>query len=214
MLVSDDQRLLLARSLAPSQGRVSRLFVDEISAEPRLGESIDITLHEGEPVPVLEVTLGAENRCNMPLHLTRYEFLIRVAEGALPGSFSRECYEDLLAFKSQLLKAAGKLEEHDGTPRPTISPFPCYSWKVQAALYHAGLNSEGPERHGKRTSKAREHNSPDEPPDGPAAGKPAAADYVPLTAGVWPGALSGLPFSAPPDGLHPNRDRSINAVAR
>ncbi len=108
MLVSDDQRLLLASSLAPSQGRVSRLFVDEISAERRLGESIDIVMREGDPVPVLEVTLSAENRCGMPLHLTRYEFLIRVAEGALPGSFSRECYEDLLAFKSQLLKAAGK----------------------------------------------------------------------------------------------------------
>ena len=67
-------------------------------------------------MPVLEVTLSAENRCSMPLHLTRYEFLIRVAEGALPGSFSRECYEDLLAFKSQLLKAAGKrLEDNAGT---------------------------------------------------------------------------------------------------
>lgn len=116
MLISDDQRLLLARSLAPSQGRVSRLYVDEISAEPRLGESIDITLHEGEPVPVLEVTLGAGNRCNMPLHLTRYEFLIRVADGALPGSFSREYYEDLLAFKSQLLKAAGKRKADNASP--------------------------------------------------------------------------------------------------
>jgi hypothetical protein len=108
MLISDDQRLLLARSLAPSQGRVSRLYVDEISAEPRLGESIDIVLRPGDPVPVLEVTLSPGNRCDMPLHLTRYEFLSRVADGALPGSFSRECYEDLLAFKSQLLKAAGK----------------------------------------------------------------------------------------------------------
>src|SRR5262249_15469974 len=107
-LISDDQRLLLARSLAPSQGRVSRLYVDEVSAEPRLGESIEIVLREGDPVPVLEVTLGPGNHCDMPLHLTRYEFLTRVAEGALPGSFSRECYEDLLAFKSQLLKAAGK----------------------------------------------------------------------------------------------------------
>jgi hypothetical protein len=108
MLVSDDQRLLLANSLAPSQGRVSRLFIDEISAERRLGESIDIRMREADPMPVLEVTLSAENRCGMPLHLTRYEFLSRVAEGALPGSFSRECYEDLLAFKNQLLKAAGK----------------------------------------------------------------------------------------------------------
>ena len=122
MLVDDDQHLLLASSLAPSQGRVSRLFVDQISAEPRLGESIDIIMRESDPVPVLEVTLSAENRCGMPLHLTRYEFLIRVAEGALPGSFSRECYEDLLAFKSQLLKAARKrLEDNAGTSRDDLA---------------------------------------------------------------------------------------------
>jgi hypothetical protein len=27
-----------------------------------------------------------------------------VAEGALPSSFSQECYEDILAFKTQVLK--------------------------------------------------------------------------------------------------------------
>jgi hypothetical protein len=118
MLVTEDQRLLLASGLAPSQGRVSRLFVDEISAEPRLGESIDIELSHGNSVPDLRVTLGPENHCSMPLHLTRYEFLTRVADGALPGSFSRECYEDLLAFKSQLLNAAARrLAQHHGTQR-------------------------------------------------------------------------------------------------
>jgi hypothetical protein len=37
------------------------------------------------------------------LNLVRFEFLSRVAtEGALPASFSKECYEDVLAFKSRL----------------------------------------------------------------------------------------------------------------
>ena len=41
---------------------------------------------------------------DFPLTLIRYEFLSRIAmEGALPASFSKECYEDLLAFKSQLI---------------------------------------------------------------------------------------------------------------
>jgi hypothetical protein len=118
MLVSEDQRLLLASGLAPSQGRVSRLFIDEISAEPRLGESVDIVMPSGSTIPDLRVTLGPANHCSMPLHLTRYEFLSRVAEGALPGSFSRECYEDLLAFKSQLLSAAERrLSEQHGAER-------------------------------------------------------------------------------------------------
>ncbi|MDE9465093.1 hypothetical protein KKJ26_07030 [Xenorhabdus bovienii] len=36
----------------------------------------------------------------------RFEFLYRVAEGALPGSFSNECLEDLLAFKARILRLA------------------------------------------------------------------------------------------------------------
>jgi hypothetical protein len=40
------------------------------------------------------------------LTLIRYEFLSRIAlDGALPASFSKECYEDLLSFKSQLVAA-------------------------------------------------------------------------------------------------------------
>jgi hypothetical protein len=33
----------------------------------------------------------------------RFEFLVRVAQGALPSSFSKECNEDVLAFKTQVL---------------------------------------------------------------------------------------------------------------
>jgi hypothetical protein len=44
---------------------------------------------------------------------------------------------------------------------------------------------------------------PDEPPDGP------GSDRLPLSAGVWPGVLPGLPFSPPLAGLHPNHDRRI-----
>ena len=49
------------------------------------------------------------------LTLIRYEFLSRIAlEGALPASFSKECYEDLLAFKSQLVAGLLKRQEKDG----------------------------------------------------------------------------------------------------
>ena len=33
----------------------------------------------------------------------RFEFLTRVANGALPSSFSKECYEDVIAFKTKVL---------------------------------------------------------------------------------------------------------------
>ena len=44
---------------------------------------------------------------------TRFEFLGRVAEGALPSSFSLECHEDLLAFKAKLLSATERVRERD-----------------------------------------------------------------------------------------------------
>ena len=43
-------------------------------------------------------------------------------EGALPASFSKECYEDLLAFKSQLIAAYSKRQAKEEAPRgSTIS---------------------------------------------------------------------------------------------
>jgi hypothetical protein len=118
MLVSDDRELLLATSLALSQGKVSHLLEERISVEARRGEQVDIILEEGASVPSLKVSYNREIYCNFPLYLTRYEFLSRVAEGALPSSFSKECYEDVLAFKSQLLSAlvdrrAKDREEHN-----------------------------------------------------------------------------------------------------
>ena len=55
---------------------------------------------------------------SLRLNLTRYEFLMRVGDGALPGNFSRECYEDILAFKSALLSAVNQAhaESRDDDP--------------------------------------------------------------------------------------------------
>jgi hypothetical protein len=50
------------------------------------------------------------------LTLIRSEFLSRIAlEGALPASFSKECYEDLLAFKSKLLGAYATRQATEST---------------------------------------------------------------------------------------------------
>ena len=75
---------------------------------------MELVRDEGDGIPGLEVTLSRGLRCVFPLHLTRYEFLSRVAEGALPSSFSRECYEDALAFKSRLLTALAARRAADG----------------------------------------------------------------------------------------------------
>lgn len=67
------------------------LKLDEITGQPR----IDIA-----------VAYGANGVVSLVLSPIRFEFLCRVAEGYLPGSFSNECLEDLMAFKARLLRQA------------------------------------------------------------------------------------------------------------
>lgn len=81
-----------------------------ISVMPDRGEYISIEKNETGFI-FLKVNIDPETSVHLPLHLTRYEFLSRVAEGALPSSFSRECYEDILSFKSQILASYRKVQE-------------------------------------------------------------------------------------------------------
>jgi hypothetical protein len=75
--------------------------------------TLDINSH-----PLLVVSLAKDEnmKVSLQLRLTRFEFLSRVAEGALPSSFSRECYEDVLSFKTSLLRQVDmrrRLDEDD-----------------------------------------------------------------------------------------------------
>ena len=106
MLVGSDRWLLLASSASLSQARVCRFLDDKLSVAPRRGERVEI-VPEGR-FPSLRVDLGDGLTCFLRLTLTRYEYLSRVAEGAMPSSFSKECFEDVMAFKSRLMRELGK----------------------------------------------------------------------------------------------------------
>ena len=107
MLVSTDRELLLATSLSNSGAGTSQLLEDRVSVAPRRNERVDVV--GGGRLPALVVQLDADVSVSLALNLVRYEFLMRVAEGALPSSFSRECHEDILAFKSKILAALNRL---------------------------------------------------------------------------------------------------------
>lgn len=109
MLISSDRELLLATSLSFSNAKISRLLEDRVSVRARMHEKIEIIIDS--VMPQLRVSLTDKICRGLDLHLVRYEFLSRVAEGALPSSFSRECYEDILAFKSQLLAALAERQQ-------------------------------------------------------------------------------------------------------
>ena len=114
MLLNSERELYLATSGNYSQAKVSRLLVDRLSVEPRHGEKIVLDLNPGGRI-VLKVHLAENIVEALELNLVRYEFLSRVAtEGALPASFSKECYEDILAFKTRLLAGHEKRRRQDG----------------------------------------------------------------------------------------------------
>ena len=113
MLVEMDRELLLATSVSFSGAKVSQLLEDRIPVAPRMHERVELVVVQGRPS--IRVQLTETIHPTLRLNLTRYEFLSRVAEGALPGSFSRECYEDFLAFKSQVL--AGLSERRGRQPK-------------------------------------------------------------------------------------------------
>lgn len=106
LLVKNQDDLILATSGSHSQARVSHVLEEFISVPKKRGESVTLELSEdGKLYFVVSFSLNPDIApVRLNLQLMRYEFLCRVAEGALPGSFSRECYEDMLAFKSRLLR--------------------------------------------------------------------------------------------------------------
>ncbi|MFD2670968.1 hypothetical protein [Marinicrinis sediminis] len=113
LLAKNNAELILATSGSHSQAKVSRIFEESISVPKKRGESMQIRMNANDKL-VIEVKLSTSvTTVELPLQLVRYEFLSRVAEGALPGSFSRECYEDILGFKSKLLKQLEKRRRID-----------------------------------------------------------------------------------------------------
>ncbi|MEC0174344.1 hypothetical protein P4H83_05625 [Paenibacillus favisporus] len=116
LLAKNNDELILATSGSHSQAKVSRIFEESVSVPKKRGESMQIRMNNIGKL-IVEVKLSTSvPAVELSLQLVRYEFLSRVAEGALPGSFSRECYEDILGFKSKLLKQLDlrrKLDEED-----------------------------------------------------------------------------------------------------
>lgn len=126
MLARDDNHIVLATSGSLSQARVSRVFEEFISVRRYLGQRAQLELAPEAEMPALNIHLSDKHWASLPLNLRRYEYLVRIAEGSLPNSFSRECYEDIMACKTELLRqlAVRRQEEQtedDETDRLTLS---------------------------------------------------------------------------------------------
>lgn len=108
LLLENVDRIFIASSGGFTQSRVSVLCDHETPSRRQGGVGMAIRLADETGRPQLDISLAAGQGNSVEFDLTpiRHEFLARVAEGALPASFSNECLEDLLAFKAKLLRKA------------------------------------------------------------------------------------------------------------
>ncbi|MEQ1770459.1 MAG: hypothetical protein ABL879_11525 [Devosia sp.] len=108
LLIENTDKLFVASSGGFTQSRISVLCDTESPARRTQGVGMKVALDGVSGSGALEVAIaeGASFSASLQLTPVRFEFLSRVAEGALPGSFSNECLEDMLAFKARLLRKA------------------------------------------------------------------------------------------------------------
>ncbi len=116
MLVQNQDELVLATSGSYSQSKRSPLLDELISVPRQAGEEVTLVLNAqgGFDVAVRLMRGDTNPPVRLELSPTRFEFLGRVAEGALPSSFSLECHEDILAFKARLLRETENRRRLDG----------------------------------------------------------------------------------------------------
>ena len=124
MLVDDGTHLHLTSGLDFTTARVSPIALHRIPvAKNYYGEQISIELGHNERPRLVVQLLG--QTVDYELNLLRFEFLERISLGSLPNSFSRECYEDVIAFKSRIL-AAWQSTDVESTPQLRIMDLDDY----------------------------------------------------------------------------------------
>jgi len=109
MMIDDGAELYLASSGGDGRGRIASL----------LNYALPTTRHRRDPYLNFAVGADGATPClqiidpagqgdgivdSLTLQLTHFEYLVRVASGSLPASFSRQCNEDFLDFKLRLIK--------------------------------------------------------------------------------------------------------------
>lgn len=121
MMIDDGTQLYLASSGGDGRGRIASLLnYDLPTKRHRRDPYLRFTLAADQTTPCLQIIDPAsgvgEVVDSLNLHLTHFEYLVRVACGSLPASFSRQCNEDFLDFKLRLIK---RLDELIGEPPST-----------------------------------------------------------------------------------------------
>jgi hypothetical protein len=114
--MNNTDKLFITTAGSYSYSRVGQLIEGTISVTKNRGESVNIEIGEDKKVYLIVsfANASAITPARLELTMVRYEFLSRVSDGALPRSFSKECYEDILSFKTKLLNGLVKRSQFEG----------------------------------------------------------------------------------------------------
>ena len=109
MMIDDGTELYLASSGGDGRGRIASLLnYDLPTTRHRRDPYLNFALGTDDATPCLQIVDPAADGDgivdSLSLQLTHFEYLVRVASGSLPASFSRQCNEDFLDFKLRLIK--------------------------------------------------------------------------------------------------------------
>ena len=120
MMIEDGTVLYLTSSGGDGRGRISSLLNHELpTSQHRRDPYLRFEIASDRRSPCLQVVdpVGGPDEIlgSLVLQLTHFEYLMRVARGSLPASFSRQCHEDFLDFKLRMVK---RLDEVMGDPTP------------------------------------------------------------------------------------------------
>lgn len=110
MMIDDGSQFYLASSGGDGRGRIASVLNHNLgtSIHRRNIYSVFRLAADGlaPRLVVIDPTQAEDKREveSLDLQLTHFEYLMRVANGSLPASFSRQCYEDFLDFKLRLIE--------------------------------------------------------------------------------------------------------------
>lgn len=118
MMIDEGTQLYLASSGGDGRGRIASLLnYDLPTTKHRRDPYLNFSIGADEATPRLQIIdpAGDEDGVidSLTLQLTHFEYLVRVANGSLPASFSTQCNEDFLDFKLRLIK---RLDDLIGEP--------------------------------------------------------------------------------------------------
>lgn len=131
LISSQPDELYLCTGLDVTNATVSDVLCAQIEISGNSNSRIDIGLSREDGKPQLTIVLG-DRSFTIALTLSRFEFLFRVADGAMPTSFSREAFEDFSMLKQRCIATLSPVSNTRIINAVRITP----SGKIERAPIH------------------------------------------------------------------------------